>query len=44
VEDKAAWEAEMASCPGMGKGRLYTKEEIEKLLEDRTSNQPIMKF
>ncbi|MBI9093287.1 MAG: YkgJ family cysteine cluster protein [Sphaerochaeta sp.] len=44
VEDKAAWEAEMASCPGMGKGRLYTKEEIEKLLENRTSNQPIMKF
>ncbi len=44
VEDKAAWEAEMASCPGMGRGRLYTKEEIEKLLENRTSNQPIMKF
>ncbi len=44
VEDKAAWEAEMASCPGMGEGRLYTKEEIEKLLENRTSNQPIMKF
>ena len=44
VEDKAAWEAEMTSCPGMGIGKVYTKEEIEKLLEDRTSNQPIMKF
>jgi Fe-S-cluster containining protein len=44
VEDKAAWDAEMASCPGMGQGKLYTKEEIEKLLQDRISNQPIMKF
>jgi len=44
VEDKAAWDAEMASCPGMGQGKLYTKEDIEKLLQDRISNQPIMKF
>jgi len=44
VEDKAAWEAEMTSCPGMGKGRLYTKKEIEKLLGDRIGNDPIMKF
>ncbi|MFA6682252.1 MAG: hypothetical protein WCS35_09475 [Sphaerochaeta sp.] len=44
MEDKAAWDAEMASCPGMGQGKLYTKEDIEKLLQDRISNQPIMKF
>ncbi|MDT4761445.1 hypothetical protein [Sphaerochaeta sp. PS] len=44
MENKAAWDAEMASCPGMGIGKLYTKEEIEALLEDRSGNQPIIRF
>jgi len=31
--NKAVWEREVASyCPGVGKGRLYTAEEIEQIL------------
>jgi len=44
VENKTAWDSEMTSCPGMGQGRVYTKEEIEALLLDRIGNQPLMKF
>jgi Fe-S-cluster containining protein len=32
VASKATWEAEAASCPGMNQGRVYTGEEIGRIL------------
>ena len=42
IEDEQSWEAEGHSCPGIGKGKLYTKKEIEAKLDDRVGNEPIM--
>ena len=42
VEDEQAWETEGKSCPGIGKGKLYTKKEIEAKLDERLGNEPIM--
>ena len=34
--NKDRWDAEVASfCPGIGRGRRYTREEIERVMEDR---------
>jgi Fe-S-cluster containining protein len=35
VESKSAWEAEAAVCPGMNKGRLYERKEIERILQHK---------
>lgn len=35
IEDKADWERTAADCPGIGKGRLVSKEEIEKRVAER---------
>jgi len=33
---KKVWEREIASfCPGIGRGRLYTKEEIERIIKEQ---------
>ena len=42
IEDEKSWEVEGHSCPGIGKGKLYTKKEIEAKLDDRIGNEPIM--
>lgn len=44
VENKETWDTEMASCPGMGKGKKYSKEEIERLLTLLPGNEPLIKF
>ena len=36
ADDPSAWKKEMSNCPGIGKGRRYSAEEVEKLIE---SNQ-----
>jgi hypothetical protein len=41
VEDKESWNLECASCPGIGKGRLYSKQEIIALLEMRAGVEPL---
>lgn len=33
MESRGHWETQKESCPGMGEGKLFTKEEIERLLE-----------
>jgi hypothetical protein len=35
LEDKADWDALAADCPGIGKGEIIFKEEIEKKIEER---------
>ena len=42
LEDSDSWNREGKSCPGINKGRLYTKREIESKLDDRVGNDPIM--
>ena len=41
VEDKEAWVEESMSCPGIGKGKIHIKEEIELWLEKR-KNDPLI--
>ena len=43
MEDQESWDAESKSCPGIGRGRLYTKEEIEDLLRKRIGQEPIIR-
>jgi Fe-S-cluster containining protein len=38
-----AWESTAASCPGMGKGALHTKEQIEASLHERLSEAIIIR-
>lgn len=40
VEDQNSWEQEAKSCPGIGKGKLYSKKEIEVKLASRVGNEP----
>jgi uncharacterized protein len=42
IKDRGSWEIEKESCPGIGKGRLYTEEEIEKYLVLRAGESPII--
>ncbi|WP_394699435.1 hypothetical protein [uncultured Sphaerochaeta sp.] len=41
MENKDSWDNEQLSCPGMGKGKRYGKDEIEKLLAVEPGNEPI---
>jgi Fe-S-cluster containining protein len=43
LESEERWEEEKKSCPGIGKGRLYTKEEIDGLLEIDLKQTPIIR-
>ncbi len=42
MEDQESWDNEARSCPGMNKGKLYTKEEIEAKLASRLENNPVV--
>ncbi|MGX8685766.1 MAG: YkgJ family cysteine cluster protein [Spirochaetales bacterium] len=42
LENKDAWNEEAKTCPGMNKGQLHSKEEIDKILETRLSNTPVV--
>ncbi|MBQ6672114.1 MAG: YkgJ family cysteine cluster protein [Spirochaetales bacterium] len=42
LEDRESWDREAQSCPGMNKGKLYTKKEIEEKLSDRLGNNPVI--
>lgn len=43
-DDPKAWKEEMSNCPGLGKGRKYTKKEVERLLESNDSNVALIIF
>lgn len=42
LEDQSSWDEESKSCPGINKGKLYTKKEIEAKLKQRVGNEPVM--
>jgi len=42
LEDSSTWEEEGRSCPGIGKGKVHTKDEIDSMLALRLGNDPIM--
>ncbi len=42
LEDQESWDAEARSCPGIGKGKSHTQEEIERLLSNRRGQEPMM--
>ncbi len=41
VEDWESWNREAVHCPGIGQGRVYTRDEIEALLAMRRQNHPM---
>ena len=42
MESRESWDEEARSCPGMNQGKLYTKEEIEAILQCRIGNEPLV--
>ena len=42
LESRETWDEEARSCPGMNKGKLYTKKEIEAKLSSRVENNPVI--
>ena len=43
MENEESWEAEKASCPGIGQGKVYRKEEIDEILRRQTGQEPIIR-
>ena len=41
LESPAYWEEEKGWCPGIGKGEVHTKEDIQESLALRTQNPPV---
>lgn len=41
LESREAWDEGSADCPGINKGRLWTKEEIEQQLHAEIENKPV---
>lgn len=42
LEDKESWDREAESCPGINKGQLHTKNEINQALESRRKAEPLV--
>lgn len=42
LEDRQGWERESSSCPGIGKGRLYSEDEIIAILALREGVGPLV--
>jgi len=42
LSSRQTWEEEKRWCPGIGKGDIHSKEEIEEQLSLRTTNQPLI--
>ena len=42
LENRETWEEEGRHCPGINKGAIHSRKEIEKCLEDRLSNSPVV--
>ncbi|MDR2481520.1 MAG: YkgJ family cysteine cluster protein [Spirochaetaceae bacterium] len=41
MADEEVWRSSMSSCPGLGEGKLYSKEEIESCFEIERVEHPI---
>lgn len=44
MESEATWEEESVSCPGIGTGRQYSREEIDELLTLQRGREPIIRI
>ena len=44
VENRANWESEKKSCPGIGKGCIVSKEQIDEMLQQGNKNIPFVKM
>ena len=42
VENSESWKHEATECPGINKGKHYTKEEIEEKIKQRLANKPLI--
>lgn len=42
LEDEKSWNDEALQCPGMNKGKIHSKKEIESYLNDRLGNNPLI--
>ena len=42
LEDQESWDAESKLCPGMNRGKIHTKREIDAILKDRRANNPVV--
>ncbi|MFA6687879.1 MAG: YkgJ family cysteine cluster protein [Sphaerochaetaceae bacterium] len=42
MENRENWDEEAKSCPGIGKGKIHTKREIDGILSSRRGNGPMM--
>ena len=42
ADNKEAWEKEMESCPGIGKGRLYSNKEVHEIMKSGNSEPYII--
>jgi Fe-S-cluster containining protein len=43
LSSEAAWNGTSETCPGMGKGALYSKDEIQTRLHEHESESPIIR-
>lgn len=41
MDNELRWAEATAFCPGAGKGRLYTEEEIERIMEGKDETRPL---
>lgn len=42
LESRQTWKEEATSCPGIGKGRLYTREEIDSMVKLKDGVEPMV--
>lgn len=44
ADDPLSWNEESKSCPGIGKGRVYGKEEVQRIIESNGKGKPYIIF
>lgn len=44
ADSDEAWLDEMKSCPGIGKGRIYSRKEVDDIVRSNGENQPYIIF
>ncbi|MCR5761560.1 MAG: YkgJ family cysteine cluster protein [Sphaerochaetaceae bacterium] len=44
MESRETWDEEAKSCPGMNKGQLHSKNEINRALDSRLKSEPLVIF
>ena len=44
ADNPDAWKSEMKSCPGIGRGRLFDRKEVERIIQSNGENEPYIIF